>query len=329
MIKESDIQCPLFSIFVPIYNAEVYLSECIESVLAQTFYSWELILVDDGSTDNSGKICDEYSYKDNRIIVIHKENGGEFSSRYAAMQVARGVYATGLDADDKYVPDYLETIASEIEKGDYDCIKWSFTFFEEQNGISSLPEDSIGEYTGTEYLNFIVNTTLHSFCSQAIRLDILKQVDYSEVPKVRMSEDYIMVIPSLCYIKAAKVIDYYGYLYRIHSTSTSNSVDFSKIFDLCEVSRYGINVMKKTKVINNELVAGEHLAFLKCTWPRIEIALKKGALSSEEIEIIRKHESYKSSVDMELVKEFGVITFLRMKLFRKGNIKLLRLFIRI
>lgn len=315
---------PLFSIFVPIYNAEQYLAECIESVLSQTIDSWELILVDDGSTDNSGSICDQYSFKDKRIKVIHKENGGEFSSRYAAMKVAVGVYATGLDADDKYVPDYLQTIAKEIEIKDYDCIKWSFTFFEERNGISGLPVNSIGEYSGADYLKFIVKTTLHSFCSQAVKLDLLKRVDFSDVPKVRMSEDYIMVIPALCHVKSAKIIDYYGYLYRIHNNSTSNSVNFSKIYDLCEVSKYGLKVMRDAGVLDEELEGGEHLAFLKCTWSRIESALKNDALSAEQIETIRKHESYACSSKMESISEFGVIEFIKMKLFRCGYINLLR-----
>ena len=143
MMVETNRERPLFSIFVPIYNAEKYLEECLDSVLAQTFPSWELILVDDGSTDSSGEICDSYAQKDNKIKVIHKENGGEFSSRYAAMQAATGIYATGLDADDKYVPDYLERISKEIQEDDYDCIKWSFTFFEEKTGIDKLPENFI------------------------------------------------------------------------------------------------------------------------------------------------------------------------------------------
>lgn len=323
-MKDRDNLRPLFSIFVPIYNAEQYLSECIESVLAQSISSWEMILVDDGSTDNSGNICDEYLKRDNRIKVIHKKNGGEFSSRYAAMQIATGIYATGLDADDKYVNNYLETIAMEIGRSDYDCIKWSFTFFEEQSGISKLPPDSIGEYRGQEYLRFIVKTTLHSFCSQAIKLEILKQVDFSDIPRVRMSEDYIMVIPALCYVKSAKVLDYYGYLYRIHSDSSSNAVSFSKIYDLCEVSKYGLKVMRDTGVLNEELEAGERLSFLKCAWPRIENALKNNAISREQIESIRKHESYVNSAMMESVREFGMREFLKMKLFRYGYDNLLR-----
>lgn len=327
MTRETNEERPLFSIFVPIYNAEKYLEECLESVVAQNFASWELILVDDGSTDSSGDICDAYAKKDVRIRVVHKENGGEFSSRYAAMQVAAGIYATGLDADDKYAPDYLERISKEIHEGDYDCVKWSFTFFEERIGIDKLPENAIGKYKDTEYLEFIVKTTLHSFCSQAIKLDLLKKVDYSSVPKVRMSEDYIMVIPALCYVKSAKVIDYYGYMYRVHGNSTSNSVNFQKIYDLCEVSKYGLEVMKKAGVLCDKIESGEHLAFLKCTWPRIEIALRNNKLTIDEIQKIWRHCSYVDSLQEETIANFKGKVFIKMKLFRNRRLRLLKLII--
>ncbi|MDT6770440.1 glycosyltransferase, partial [Enterococcus faecium] len=78
------------SIIVPVYKVEKYLRKCVDSILAQTFTDFEVILVDDGSPDNSGKICDEYAEKDNRVRVIHKENGGLSSARNAGIDVARG-----------------------------------------------------------------------------------------------------------------------------------------------------------------------------------------------------------------------------------------------
>ena len=89
---------PLVSIIVPVYNIEKYISKCIESVLSQTFKDWELILVDDGSTDNSGKICDEYALKDNRIKVIHKENEGVTATRDKGVKEAQGEFLFFIDA---------------------------------------------------------------------------------------------------------------------------------------------------------------------------------------------------------------------------------------
>ncbi|WP_338367787.1 glycosyltransferase family 2 protein, partial [Enterococcus faecium] len=85
------------SIIVPVYKVEKYLRKCVDSILAQTFTDFEVILVDDGSPDNSGKICDEYAEKDNRVRVIHKENGGLSSARNAGIDVARGKYLGFVD----------------------------------------------------------------------------------------------------------------------------------------------------------------------------------------------------------------------------------------
>lgn len=320
MIKQSNINIPFFSIIVPIYNAEKYLPECIDSVLSQTMQDWELILVDDGSVDRSGIICDEYAQKDGRIKVIHKENGGEFSSRYAAVLAATGEYATGLDADDKYAPNYLTTIEDEIRRGDYDCVKWSLTYFGDLNGVSALPSDSVGVYTGSEYLELAVKSSMCSFCTQAIKLDILRRVDYSGVPPIRMSEDYLMIIPALCYVRNAKVIDFYGYYYRIHGNSASNLINFSKIYDLCEASKYGLAFMKDAGVLNAELVKGEYLTFLRCTWSRIEKALRANVLKDDQIEMIREHESYINAASVESIGEFGFANFIKMKMFRKGHV---------
>lgn len=105
-----DTKLPLLSIIVPIYKVEEFLEECVESILKQEFKDYELILVDDGSPDNCGKICDNYAELDNRIKVIHKKNGGLSSARNAGKEVAKGKYLSFIDSDD-FISDnyYLET----------------------------------------------------------------------------------------------------------------------------------------------------------------------------------------------------------------------------
>lgn len=91
---------PKISVIVPVYNVEQYLPRCIDSILVQTFTDFELLLIDDGSTDNSGKICDEYAKKDNRIRVFHKENGGVSSARNLGLDNIRGEFVNFVDSDD-------------------------------------------------------------------------------------------------------------------------------------------------------------------------------------------------------------------------------------
>lgn len=99
---------PKVSVIVPVYKVEKYLPECIDSILAQTFTGFELILVDDGSPDNSGKICDDYAVRDSRIRVFHKENGGVSSARNFGARFARAEYIAFLDSDDWWKPEFLE-----------------------------------------------------------------------------------------------------------------------------------------------------------------------------------------------------------------------------
>ena len=99
---------PRISIIVPVYNAAPYLSVCIESILNQTYKDLELILINDGSKDNSGEICDDYALRDNRIKVVHKKNGGVSSARNAGLELATGEYVGWVDADDYIEPDMFE-----------------------------------------------------------------------------------------------------------------------------------------------------------------------------------------------------------------------------
>lgn len=112
----SETDSPKVSVIVPVYKVEKYLPECIDSILAQTFTDFELILVDDGSPDNSGKICDEYASRDSRVRVFHKENGGVSSARNFGVRYARAEYIAFLDSDDWWKPLFLERMFALAQK---------------------------------------------------------------------------------------------------------------------------------------------------------------------------------------------------------------------
>ena len=106
---------PKISVIVPVYNVEKYLSRCIDSILAQTFTDFELLLIDDGSKDKSGEICDEYANKDNHVKVFHKENGGVSSARNLGLDNAQGEWITFVDSDDFVNSDWLSYYAKSFD----------------------------------------------------------------------------------------------------------------------------------------------------------------------------------------------------------------------
>ncbi|MFY9263633.1 MAG: glycosyltransferase family 2 protein [Actinomycetaceae bacterium] len=115
----SDQQKELISIIVPVYNTQRYLQQCVDSIMSQTFENWELILVDDGSTDGiSGRLCDEISHTDRRIRVIHQENKGLSGARNTGLEAAEGEFVVFVDSDDYVLPEYLATLQRTIDDAD-------------------------------------------------------------------------------------------------------------------------------------------------------------------------------------------------------------------
>ena len=125
MVKEE-----LLSIIVPVYNVEKYLNRCIESIVNQTYKTIEIILIDDGSSDNSSYLCDEWAKKDSRIKVVHKQNGGVSSARNQGIKVATGEYVQFVDSDDYLDVDFCKNIMSEYSD-DIDLVVSGFTIIDD------------------------------------------------------------------------------------------------------------------------------------------------------------------------------------------------------
>lgn len=128
---------PLITVIIPVYNVEPYLRKCVDSVIAQSYPNLEILLVDDGSPDNCGKICDEYAVKDRRIKVIHKPNGGLSDARNTALDVMTGAYVTFIDSDDQVSPRYIGTLYDLTVKYGADISVSSLQNFYRQDEIVS------------------------------------------------------------------------------------------------------------------------------------------------------------------------------------------------
>lgn len=153
---------PLISVIVPIYKAESYLHRCVDSLLAQTFTDFELLLIDDGSPDKSGELCDEYARKDNRIRVFHKENGGVSSARQKGMDEACGEYIIHADPDDWVEPNMLEELYREAIEKNADMVICDYIL--ENRGGSVICKQNPKECTAKGILLQMMHHQLHGSC---------------------------------------------------------------------------------------------------------------------------------------------------------------------
>lgn len=142
------------SIIVPVYNTERHLCTCLDSIISQTFSDFEVILVDDGSTDSSGKICDEYAAKDSRFVVVHKQNEGVAKARITAFEHSRGKLITFIDADDYVSSEYIEKLVQPIVQNGFDMV--TCDYYEIDDGFIKEPTAKLtGEFSNQEIIDFI------------------------------------------------------------------------------------------------------------------------------------------------------------------------------
>lgn len=132
----------LISIIIPAYNVAPYIGECINSILDQKYSDFEIIIVDDGSTDGTGELCDEFCKKDSRIRVIHKKNEGPSAARNIGVQFAEGSYISFVDSDDMVSPDYLQVLYENAVKFNADISQCGFVRFENENEISASTDNT-------------------------------------------------------------------------------------------------------------------------------------------------------------------------------------------
>ena len=224
------------SVNIPVYNAEKYLRECVDSVLCQSFSDFELILADDGSTDESGAICDEYAARDSRIKVLHLENGGCASARRHALAASSGEYVFMMDADDAIYPELFERVHSVCETCEPDIIAFNFEVWEGDSLFRSGNCEAEGLYEGSALAgvcerlvydkhrrSFNRGSMIYSLWSKVFRRGFLAE-HFPRVPQgVTKGEDLAVTAVLACDAKSVYYMDFYGYKYRILEGSMMGS----------------------------------------------------------------------------------------------------------
>lgn len=212
---------PQISLIVPVYNAEKYLHRCINSILEQTFTDFELLLINDGSKDMSGKICDEYAAKDSRVYVFHKENGGVSSARNVALDEAKGAWVTFIDSDDWIANDYLMNLYGAVGQGGELAI--SYATLVHNDGVFQRLNNANNVIQKENFQNLFIEYNLHIYTSPWGKL-YKKQIIDNEMLRfcegMHIGEDLLFLYSYMLCISKICVISYSGYYYCFELSGT-------------------------------------------------------------------------------------------------------------
>lgn len=234
---------PIISIIVPVYNVEEYLSKCIESVVNQLYRDWELLLVDDGATDSSGEICNQYQHLDRRIKAFHKKNGGISSARNYGMDKALGEYIIFLDADDYWIENnVLSLFIEKLRVGNLDIVRGEYVNVDEKNNRLftsdqwkehlNLKEQVLDSY---EMMKYVIDGNFFSWLF-IFRKSVIDNLRFDENRKFQEDIDFAIKLFSKKLRCGYLPVQFYAYRQRensIMSTPRINNLENS--FALCDV----------------------------------------------------------------------------------------------
>ena len=232
-----NMQNPKLSVIIPIYKVEAYLPRCIDSIINQSYKNLEVILVDDGSPDDCGKICDRYAEKYDYVQVIHKTNGGLISARKAGLNSASGDYICYVDGDDWVSPDHFIKVAEAISQDDPNIVIHGYTVAKE-----TLEEPMPQIYLDYKYYTqealeqevipcflsrepFYTPTVVPSVWGKSFRRDLLLKMQMDVPDEITIGEDAAVSYPAILEAASVSIIDDCGYMYRLNTSSMTRTYD--------------------------------------------------------------------------------------------------------
>ncbi|MDD6275912.1 MAG: glycosyltransferase [Clostridia bacterium] len=222
-----------FSIIVPVYNAEKYLSECIDSALNQTYPAYEIILIDDGSTDSSGKICDLYAQNNKNVLSLHIKNSGSFAARRVGIAKASGDYCIFLDSDDELKLFALDSISRYISDYNADCIIYDSDRIERGSAKPKCEsvEKSVKviENKRELYKTVLFDYRYNGLCCKAIKSTLIGKTDFSEFGRINLGEDLLESIPVYKNCQRCVITNESLYLYYVNPNSLTQNIRYQNI----------------------------------------------------------------------------------------------------
>ena len=231
----------LVTLLVPVYNTEKYIKRCLESIINQTYKHLEIILIDDGSTDSSSKICDDYAKKDSRIEVFHKENQGSSAEKNFGLSIAKGKYISFVDSDDYLEPTIIEKLVKKIESNQSDIAICNFF----PNNTTNLEET----FTSRQALTYIMDKKYFRGYNwnKLYKRELAKDIQFCT--DIYMAEDLLFNCKYLLKAKKCSYIDEKLYHYNCDNNNSISNSKLSKKYLTIIDSYYGlVNLYKENKI---------------------------------------------------------------------------------
>lgn len=302
------------SVIVPVYNVDQFLENCLSSILKQTFEDFEVLLIDDGSSDKSGAICDKYAQKDKRIKVMHIENNGVSNARNLGIQEAKGKYIAFIDSDDYVEATYLETLLSTLKRNDVDCALCSFYSESIENSILAImnepikPNEILTLFGSKDLL--LVNPAVWN--KLYIR-EIIIQNNITFDTKLRIGEDLLFYLTYLLFCTKIVYVDTPLYHYIQRPNSAINSQNCKKNRDILLCVEKILCMYRSANNVSCFYSELEYLAIFHIylsAIPRILIYDVNNSLIEElEVFLKRNFPSYKQNPYLKKQRKSRIILF--------------------
>lgn len=229
---------PKISIIVPVYMSELYLPQCIDSILTQTFTDFELLLIDDGSPDCCGKICEDYAKVDDRIRVYHQKNAGVSTARNKGLTEALGRYIVFVDSDDYVLPEYIEALYNELPEGEGNGVVIESVVKLDFNGhmdSCSLPDLNLSSKDRFRILTDLVGNNIGYSSSKIYCKDIIDRYNLSFLSTISLLEDLFFLLDYIQYADFVLIRNISNYIYRVDHSDSAQSVSYKSLREECDI----------------------------------------------------------------------------------------------
>ena len=314
----------LVSIIIPVFNCEEYINKCINSLISQTYRNIEIVLIDDGSTDRSGILCDNLTKMDERIIVFHKKNEGVSSARNKGLELIKGKYVLFVDADDYVEDNYVETLIKNLSSNEMVVCGYYEEYVNDSVIMNTFKSNKVITNNQAQQLVYSDRGFGGYLWNKVFLKEIIVKEKLRFNEKIYMCEDQLFVINYLLFVTKILVLNSVLYHYRMRKSSMVWQTNDNKKRTFYEAQLIINNIYKKNKIINHYFYYNLcSYTFINADWKKnTDLNIKYGVTIKEIYNNLMKANelSFKEKVKLFIFRHFIFLYFLYMKVkIKKKN----------